>query len=71
MRSDPSGDRNVYDASRATVMVIIGPAGRDMQMFPPTVAAFHTLKEARNASQLVVNSGAAGQSAGPRMRTGR
>ena len=45
-------------------MVIIGPAGRDMQMLPPTVAVFHTLNDARKASQLVVNSGAARQSSG-------
>ena len=51
-------------ASSATVRVIIGPAGRDMQMLPPTVAEFHTLNEARNASQLVVISRAADQSAG-------
>ena len=56
------GAHNVYVASSATVIVIIGPAGSDMQMLPPTVAEFHTLNEARNASQLVVNSGAARQS---------
>ena len=34
-------------------MVIIGPAGSAMQMLPPTVAEFHTLNDARKASQLV------------------
>ncbi len=32
------GAHSVYVASSATVMVIIGPAGSDMQMLPPTVA---------------------------------
>jgi len=41
-------------------MVIIGPAGSDMQMLPPTVAEFHTLNDARNASQLVRNKLPAG-----------
>src|SRR4051812_34837009 len=45
-------------------MVIIGPAGSDMQTLPPTVAEFQTLNDARNASQLIRNSGAATQSAG-------
>ena len=45
-------------------MVIIGPAGSDMQMLPPTVAVFHTLNDARKASQLVRNSGAARHSFG-------
>src|ERR1700709_2191413 len=45
-------------------MVIIGPAGSAMQMFPPTVAEFHTLKDARKASQLIGSSDAAVQSAG-------
>ena len=41
-------------------MVIIGPAGSDMQMLPPAVAEFHTLNDARNASQLVRNKLPAG-----------
>ena len=45
-------------------MVIIGPARNDMQMLPPTVAEFHTLNDARKASQLVLSSDAASQSAG-------
>ena len=43
---------------------IIGPAGSDMQMFPPTVASFQILNEARNDRQHWRNSGAAVQSGG-------
>ena len=64
VRSDPSGAHSVYVASSATVNVIIGPAGSDMQMLPPTVAEFHTLNDARNASQPVWISGAARQLSG-------
>ena len=53
VRSEPSAAHSVYVASSATVIVIIGPAGSDMQMLPPTVAEFHTLNDARKASQLV------------------
>src|ERR1700739_1100021 len=45
-------------------MVIIGPAGNAIQMLPPTVAAFHTLNDARNASQLVRNKLPASQPSG-------
>jgi hypothetical protein len=48
----------------ATAMVIIGPAGNDMQMLPPTVAEFHTLNDARKAPQLALSSDPASQSAG-------
>ena len=48
----------------AVLMVIIGPAGSDMHMLPPTVAEFHTLNDARKASQLVLSSDPASQSAG-------
>ena len=41
---------------------IIGPAGSDMQMFPPTVASFQILNEARKDRQHWRNSGAAVQS---------
>jgi len=41
--------------------VIIGPAGNDMQILPPTVAEFHTLNDARNASQQVASSDPARQ----------
>jgi hypothetical protein len=44
--------------------VIIGPAGKDMQMLPATVAEFHTLNDARKASQLVLSSDPASQSSG-------
>ena len=36
MRADPSGAHSSYLASSATVSVIIGPAGKDMQILPPT-----------------------------------
>ena len=45
-------------------MVIIGPAESDIQMLPPTVAEFHTLNDARNASQLVRNKSPASQPSG-------
>jgi hypothetical protein len=45
-------------------MVIIGPAGNAMHMLPPTVAEFHTLNDARKASQLVLSSDPARQSPG-------
>jgi hypothetical protein len=51
----------VYVASSATAVVIIGPAGSDMQLLPPTVALFHTLNDARNTSQQMGNKAAAGQ----------
>src|SRR5215207_3084435 len=50
--------------SRATVSEIIGPAGKDMQMLPPTVAVFQTLNDARNAWQHWRISGAAVHSGG-------
>src|ERR1700735_2234583 len=65
VRSDPSGAQSVYSASSATAIVIIGPAGNDMQMLPPTVAVFHILNEARKASQLVAKSSEAHQLSGP------
>lgn len=64
VRTEPSGAHSSYRASSATVSVIMGPAGSDMQMFPPTVAAFQILKEERNASQDVARSEPAVQSAG-------
>src|SRR3984893_14851831 len=45
--------------SSAAVREIMGPAGSDMTMFPPTVASFQILKEARNARQHSGKSGAA------------
>jgi hypothetical protein len=44
--------------------VIIGPAGSDITMLPPTVAEFQILNEAKNASQLVRSSGPTLQSFG-------
>src|SRR5882757_4711201 len=41
----------VATPSSAEVSEIIGPAGSDMQILPPTVAVFQILKEARNARQ--------------------
>ena len=40
------------------------PAGNDMQMLPPTVAAFQTLNDARSDSQHILNRGAAFHSGG-------
>ena len=64
VRVDPSGAHSSYVASSATVSVIIGPAGSDMQMLPPTVAEFQTLNEDRNASQLFAKRVPAVQSPG-------
>lgn len=64
VRADPSAAQSSYRASSATVSVIMGPAGRDIQILPPTVAALQTLNEDRNASQLLVKSGAAIHSVG-------
>ena len=71
---DEIGDRNfplaaaacqiVQTPSSAEVREIIGPAGSDMQILPPTVAVFHILKEARNARQHWLISGEATHSGG-------
>jgi hypothetical protein len=50
--------------SSADVSEIIGPAGSDMQMLPPTDAAFQILNEARNELQQSCTSGHAVHSAG-------
>src|SRR5262249_6048204 len=63
-RGSPCRGQSVQTPSREAVSEIIGPAGSDMQMLPPTVASFQILKEARNARQQWRNSGAAGQSGG-------
>jgi hypothetical protein len=55
-------------ASSATVSEIIGPAGSDMQMLPPTVAAFQILNDARKELQHSCTSGRACQSEGPANR---
>src|SRR5665647_2778066 len=46
------------------VSEIIGPAGNDMQMLPPTVAVFQILNEARKARQHWPINGAAAHSTG-------
>ena len=46
------------------VSEIIGPAGSDMQMLPPTVAVFQILKEARKARQHWLISGEAASHSG-------
>jgi hypothetical protein len=43
----------------------MGPAGKDMQILPPMVAAFQILKEARKESQHSFISACARHSAGP------
>src|SRR5882672_12742605 len=63
-RSPPSAGQMVQTPSSAAVSEIIGPAGSDMQMLPPMVAVFQILKEARNARQHWLISGAAIHSGG-------
>ena len=63
-RGSPLLGQSVATPSSAAVSEIIGPAGSDMQMFPPTVASFQILNEARNDRQHWRNSGAAVQSGG-------
>src|SRR6185312_13955789 len=63
-RSPPLACQIVQTPSSAEVREIIGPAGNDMQMLPPTVAVFQILKEARNARQHWLISGAAIHSGG-------
>src|SRR5207342_164722 len=63
-RSAPSACQIVQTPSSAEVREIIGPAGSDMQMLPPTVAVFQILNEARNARQHWLISGEAIQSGG-------
>ena len=63
-RSPPSRDQIVPTPSSAAVSEIIGPAGSDMQMLPPTVAVFQILKEAANARQHWPISGEAVHSTG-------
>ena len=63
-RSPPSACQIVQTPSSAEVSEIIGPAGSDMQILPPTVAVFQILKEARNARQHWLISGEAIHSGG-------
>ena len=60
--------RSDFPATAELFTRMAGPAGSDMQMFPPTVAAFQILNEARNASQHWRTSGIARHSAGPVLR---
>src|SRR5207248_1304538 len=62
-RGSPLLGQSVAIPSSAAVSEIIGPAGRDMQTLPPTVASFQILKEARKDRQHRRNKGAAVQSA--------
>src|SRR5260370_18795466 len=50
-RSPPSGAITVQIPSSATASEIIGPAGNDIQMLPPTVAVFQILNEERKEPQ--------------------
>ena len=61
-RSAPRPRESSYFS--ATVSAIIAPAGNDMQIFPPTVAAFQILNEASSALLHSSNIPAAVQSAG-------
>src|SRR5665647_3786565 len=63
-REVPSRAHKVATPSSAVVSEIIGPAGNDMQMLPPTVAVFQILNEARNARQHWPIKGAAVHSTG-------
>ena len=55
--------------SSAAVREIIGPAGSDMTIFPPTVASFQILNEERNEWQHSLNKGAAFHSIGATKRS--
>src|SRR6201994_486303 len=63
-RGSPFRGQSVQTPSSAVVREIIGPAGSDMTMFPPTVASFQILKEARKARQHSENTTAAFHSGG-------
>src|SRR5205814_8990064 len=58
-RGFPLRGQSVQTPSNAVVREIIGPAGSDMQIFPPTVASFQILKDARKERQQLRKSGAA------------
>ena len=64
-RSLPSSACRVQTPSSDVASEIIGPAGRDMQMLPPTVAVFQILNEARKARQHSSIRNDAGQSGRP------
>src|SRR5947207_7705557 len=58
-RGFPLRGQSVQTPSSAVVREIIGPAGSDMQIFPPTVASFQILKDARKERQHMRKTGAA------------
>src|SRR4029077_6888510 len=64
LRGFPLRGQSVQTPSSAVVREIIGPAGSDMQIFPPTVASFQILKDARKERQHMRKRGAAVQSDG-------
>src|SRR5580698_6889902 len=68
-RSPPSCCRILQMPSSATDSEIIGPAGNDMQTFPPTVAVFQILNDDKNDRQHSPISGAAIQSVGASIAT--
>ncbi len=61
-RRTPFWASNRHSPSSEAVREIIGPAGSALQRFPPTVAMFQILKEARKARQHCSTSGAASAS---------
>src|SRR4030095_6890309 len=63
-RGFPLRGQTVQTPSSAVVRETIGLAGSDMQIFPPTVASFQILKDARKERQHSRKSGAAVQSDG-------
>jgi hypothetical protein len=65
LRGSPLRGQRVSCPSNPAVREIMGPAGKDMQMLPPMVAAFQILKEARKESQHSLSAAWARHSAGP------
>src|SRR6266404_1388080 len=68
-RGFPLRGQSVQTPSRAVVREIIGPAGTDKQIFPPTVASFQILNEERNEWQHSLSNGAAFHSGGATKRS--
>src|SRR5258708_37931920 len=58
-RSPPSGAITVQIPSSATASEIIGPAGNDIQMLPPTVAGLQIFNEERKHREQSPPSGPA------------
>ena len=67
----PPGPRSSSTPSRALAKEVIGPAGSDRQMLPPTVATLCTLNEPRSAWQHCRASAAAGARGGGPAASGR